>query len=298
MKKNKDPSLLIFLGLFVFFYINTNGKEITIIDNTPIIVVPEITPKPKEDTTINFFEIPIYRNINETSIYADVLSRSKEKPYGDRYGRDNNVHETLHGIHAELRNQHFLDFKERLFFLYYDKGLAIPLKVPKIKMQNIIPYIPLELRGKRYKLYFEKQIQYWNEQPLYILDEWVCYILGGETAVQDFNNNIIYKEKSDSVSGCIEFSIYALALYTSIKKNKPEYFAVDQPNFKYILKQYLIKAEKTFLDGQNIFPSENQKLLISNLINSDSAKEIRKVLMEDFDGVFLIPVLDKNLQNQ
>jgi len=288
MKKDKDPSLLIFLFLFVFYYINTDAKDINI-DNIPVIVVPDVVPEIK----INFLEIPQYRQIKENSIYADVLSRSKEKPYGDQYGRDNNVHETLHGIHAELRNQYFLDFKTRLFFLYYDKGLAIPLKIPNSKMQNIIPYIPLNLRGKRYNLYFNKQIEHWNHQPLYVLDEWVCYILGGETAVQDFNNNIKYKEKSDSVSGCLEFSIYAVALYNSLQNNNPEYF-IEQPNFKLIINKYLIKAEKAFLDGRNIFPSHNQEELLNNLMNSDSAVEIRQTLVQDFGGVFLVPVLELN----
>jgi hypothetical protein len=289
MKKNKDPSLLIFLLLFIFYYLNTDAQDINI-NNNPVIVIPDAIPETEKQ--INFLEIPQYRKINEKSIYADVLSRSKEKPYGDQYGRDNNVHETLHGIHAELRNQYFLDFKKRMFFLYYDNGLSISLNIPSIKIQNIIPYIPIDLVGKRYNLYFKEQIQYWNDQPLYILDEWVCYILGGEVAVQDYHNNIKYKEKSDSVSGCLEFSIYAVCLYNAVKNNNIEYFN-KQPNFKHIIHTYLIKAEKVFLSGQNIFPSQNQDKLINNLKNNKSLEDFRKTLIDDFGGVFLVPVLNR-----
>jgi hypothetical protein len=292
MLNNKDPSLLIFLLFFIVYYINSNAKDIENVNTVTVPVVePDNKPEPSPSIIINWVEIPIYRKINEKSIYSEILSRSKDKPYGNKYGRDNNVHETLHGVHAELRNQYFIDHKVRLFFLYYDKGLALSLKTPNTTMQNVIPYVPSSLKGKRYNLYFNQQIQHWNHQPLYILDEWVCYIFGGKTAIQDYKNNILYKEKTDSVSGCLEFSIYAVAMYNSIKKNNPEYF-IEQPNFKLIIHEYLIKAEKTFLEGRNIFPSDNQEYLINNLMYCEGSEEIRKTLINDFGSVFLLPVAE------
>jgi hypothetical protein len=72
----------------------------------------------------------------------------------------------------------------------------------------------------------------------------------------------------------------------AIKNKDPKYWK-DNNQFKNTMKFFLVKAEKVFLEGANIFKSERQDILFNNLRKSEDAIHIRKFLMEEFDGVFL-----------
>lgn len=235
--------------------------------------------------TIEFIDIPIYRdNHNKQLIYDDVLRHSKDDPFGNQFGRITNVHETVHGINSYLRNKYWkLDNKVNGFYAGDGKGIII--KEPSIKMQHIIPYIPESLRSYRYKLYFTKQIEYWNDIPTYIIDEWVAYIFGGLSAIDDHCNNIS-TEKSDAVSGCLDFSIYVVAMSLAIKKNDPDYWH-KYPQFKLTIEFFLKKAEQTFFCGKKDFPFPEQDILLKNLRHNEDCQEIRSFLIQEFNGMFL-----------
>ena len=73
-------------------------------------------------------------------------------------------------------------------------------------------------------------------------------------------------EVEDSVSGCLEFSIYCTALAKAVKQKDSEYWKT-YPEFKNSIKFLLVKSEKVFFEGRNIFPSERQEKLLTNLQN-------------------------------
>ena len=152
-------------------------------------------------------------------------------------------------------------------------------------MQHIVPYIPHSLKSYRYKLYFIEQIQSWNDVPTYPIDEWVAYIFGGISSIDDYHNNI-FVEKSDAVSGCLDFSIYCVALSMAVKDHDPDFWH-DYPQFKSTILYFLKKAEKTFFVGKDIFKFPEQELLLKNLRNHEDASSIRQFLIEEFDGIFI-----------
>lgn len=234
---------------------------------------------------IDFVDIPIYRdNHNNQLIYDDVMRHSKDKPFGNEHGRITNVHETVHGINSYLRNKYW-SLENKVNGFYAGDGKGILLKEPHIKMQHIIPYIPVSLRSYRYKLYFTKQIEYWNDIPNYIIDEWVAYIFGGLSAIDDFCNNMD-KEKSDAVSGCLDFSLYVVAMCMTIKDNDPDYWNT-YPQFKLTIKYFLKKAERTFFCGKDDFKFPEQDILLENLRTNKDCQEIRDFLIKEFDSAFL-----------
>lgn len=228
---------------------------------------------------IDIFKLQDKKNLEKISVYNTVLSYYT-KPFGDKDGRSTNVHETIHGINNALSNT-----KKDYRAFYCGSGRAIWLKKPNITMKDIIPYIPNVLREYRYNLYFVTQIKYWNDVALYPVDEWSAYIGGAECSVDDYNQTG-QAERSDNVSGALEFSIYCTALAKAVKSKDIEYWN-NYPEFRNTIKFFLVRSEKVFYEGRTIFPSQKQERLLQNLQQHKDAESIRQFLIEQFDGVFI-----------
>jgi len=237
-------------------------------------MLPRSTP-----INIDIFTLQDKQGLKPVSIYNKVLTCST-KPFGDQHGRSTNVHETVHGINNALSNS-----RRGYRGFYCGCGRALWLPDVSISMIDIIPFIPNVLKEYRYTLYFVSQRKYWNDVGLYPLDEWSAYICGAECAVDDYNQSKD-KENSDSVSGALEFSIYCTALAKAVKEKDNKYWG-DNPEFKNTIHFFLIRSEKVFFEGKDIFPSERQETLLQNLQKHQDSKPIRDFLIEEFDGVFI-----------
>lgn len=239
-------------------------------------------------SSFEFIKIPKQKNISDNGkIYKDVLSYSKQEPFGDDAGRHINVHETAHGIHSDIRNEYQKKLGYELNALYNLDGNIILVKEPNIRMRHVIQFVPEKLRSYRWQLYFVQQLPHWDDKPTYILDEYAAYILGSKCAVDDHNLGIV-TQKSDAVSGCLDFSIYATAFAMAVKTYDPDYWN-NHPEFKEIIKYLLIQAEKTLGEGLNIqaFNSEKQDMLYYNLLNDAHGESLRQFLVEEFEGLFI-----------
>jgi len=131
------------------------------------------------------------------------------------------AHETTHGLNGRLRNQHvqLIGIKQGFTTqgidtlglppgVEFDYRLPIPGPVineriklghinacyclagrgwrheePSFKLNDIAQAVPQELRGMSYQLYLVQQQQYWNNEPLYVFDEWSAYLNGLSTAL-------------------------------------------------------------------------------------------------------------------
>lgn len=243
----------------------------------------------------HFEEIPQQRAPRGEGVYWDILSHSVEAPFGDAHGRPTNAHETAHGIHATYRNIYQKALKTRVNAFYMLDGKIAVIKEPDFLIRHIAREIPQSLRGYRYKLYFVDQLRDWDDRPLYVFDEWTAYICGGETAVDDLEFNDI-KADSDAVSGCLEFSLYAVATYLTAKARVPEYLE-KEPQFKSVLYYNLTRAEDAFYSGREAFPSSKQEKLYKALQSSPDAAPIRDCLRDEFGGAFLLEVAHEQSQS-
>ncbi|NDG30447.1 hypothetical protein EB118_10295 [bacterium] len=236
---------------------------------------------------IEFITVPKYRSIDSGCVYADVLNHSKQKPHGDQDGRYTNVHETAHGIHNELRNHYRSIIKSPINVLYCLNGKAVIVDDPNIKMRHVSPYVPEVLRSSRFKLYLVKQLEYWDDTPTYIFDEWTCYVLGAECAVDDSRRGRTL-EKTNAVSGALEFSIYTAAFALAIKNINPVFWE-NNTQLKCFIKYNLIRAEKVFNTGSGIehFHYGEQDRLLQALLKHPDAQGIRDFLKLEFDGIFV-----------
>lgn len=235
---------------------------------------------------LQLIKLEKFRNIPETSVYNQIMNYSKESPFSDEHGRSTSSHETVHGINSYLRNKYKRETKKNVNGFYCGNGYGIIIENPKFRLRQIAQYVPHSLRGYRFKMYFESQLGDWDDTPTYPIDEWASYIAGAETAVDDAVVQERPREKSDCVSGSLEFSIYCVGLAMATKDLDPDYWN-NKHQLKYAVNYFLIKAEKVFFEGKDIFPSAKQEALLNNLKNSKDAENIRQFLKTEFQGVFI-----------
>lgn len=247
-----------------------------------------VVPEEVTEITPEFVDVAVYRQISdENSVYTDVLSHAKGNPFGDGSGRSTNVHETAHGIHAEVRNAWTIKLGRRVNAFYALDGKAIVVEEPSIRKSDVKRFVPQNLRSYRYNLYLEKQTE-WDDTPLYVCDEWVAYVLGAKSGIEDVKVGKHNGEWSDGVSGCLDFSIYTVALCMAIKDGDPEYWKANK-QFKSFVIWYLKEAKKTYLEGRRMkeFQWETQDKLLREFLTSESASSMRSFVKEELEGVWL-----------
>lgn len=211
-----------------------------------------------------------YRAIKDQNpIYSDVISCSKKPVFES--SRSTSVHETCHMISSELRRN-----KSNSNGFYKPSSKGVIVEQPKIKISDVAKYVPKNLRGIRYKLYFQDQLKYWNDSPLYIMEEWNCYTIGGLSGLTDYKLGIS-KEKTDMVSGTFEFKIYSIALYMCINNMDKNY---DIGNFRNFFSYLSELSFNIFNEGRLIeeFKSQSSNRLFDEFCNSQEGKTFMNFL--------------------
>lgn len=144
---------------------------------------------------------------NLTPLLADIDSRM---PAGHPF-RANDPwtwgHETTHGINNRLRNDYMRAHpqRERVNAFYVPGGKAIYCHEPKTTIGRVAQLIPRSLRGMRYNLYLVQQRRDWDNEPLYLLDEWISYI-NGALVFQETDSRI--QDNWIVTPGALEFAVY------------------------------------------------------------------------------------------
>ena len=63
-----------------------------------------------------------------------------------------------------------------LISCFFNKSIAFK-KEPNIKLSQIANLIPKNMQKSRYNLYFIEQTRYWENNPLYVFDEWIFILI-------------------------------------------------------------------------------------------------------------------------
>jgi hypothetical protein len=249
---------------------------------------PKVEPvKPPQRALPDFVQIQKHRQSEEGTVYGDIISHSKGKPFGDQGGRGTNAHETTHGINSEIRNAHTNQGKKINGF-YVLEGRGVVLEEPKIKMEHAKKFVPKNLQSYRWDLYLVKQLRDWNDTPTYICDEWVAYINGGACDVDDVKKGKHKGGWTDGVSGCCDFTIYTIALCMATKELDPDYWK-NYKQFRNFVVWEMRFAQKIFLEGRVMkeFKWDKQDKLLLEFLESPEAEAMRKFVREELDGVWL-----------
>lgn len=86
-------------------------------------------------------------------------------------------HEASHGVAAAVRNRHGGTGKVNAIYVGDGKAAILPEPIP-LTMAEVAAAIPPSQRGDAYRLYMVEQRRWWNQQPLYILEEHGAYLNG------------------------------------------------------------------------------------------------------------------------
>ena len=130
---------------------------------------------------LNFLHHPAFGPYK--SAYEDVVRHCKD-PYksGDAMTI---AHESTHQIHSELRNKSPGN-GVNAFYVMQDR--CIFFREPKVTIRDAADRIKREHRGPVFDTYMVNSRQWWNRQPLYVVDEAVAYtngaIVGKEQGVE------------------------------------------------------------------------------------------------------------------
>jgi hypothetical protein len=113
------------------------------------------------------------RKVALTGILGDVECRLPAgHPYADP-DKVTHTHEGCHGVNARIRNDNQAQIG---LYMLKDKAFTIP-KHPNFTLAQLAAKITK--RGKLFKLYLQDQQRWWNDEPLYVLDEMTAYTVGG-----------------------------------------------------------------------------------------------------------------------
>lgn len=128
------------------------------------------------------------------------------------------VHELTHQINSDLRQQ----TREHDNCFYVLGGSYVRLMEPDLTLAQVAATIPYDDRGPNYSIYFNQMRHYWNQEPLYVLDETTAYANGLHYHV--------WSKTSDSwrMQSAKEFVVYTRWLVKAVEKYDPEYKQMDQ----------------------------------------------------------------------
>lgn len=248
--------------------------------NPPPSPPPPDAPEPGDK--VRWIKYPAKQSYNNSGFGPVLLDieRHIDPSHKGAY-RDQDLltwgHETTHGINSDIRNNLGKPGQNGFYCL---EDCALVLNEPKLTITKVAPLVPRAVRGGRYQLYLVQQTSGWNDMPTYIMDEWVAYINGTSVGADQLKNGLHVRDNtSDDAIAPMEFTYYALALCSAVKKYDPDYFRTN-PDFaefvafnirrSVILYRELITEEKFRWDDS----------LVSTFISSAETADLKAVAVE------------------
>ena len=272
---NSRQGLIIIL-LLIGFYDSLYSYTLRFVDNTCIdnnignnldyIILEPFNNKTNPNWSEILTDIIQHTPPNDTNPYNDLVTLA---------------HETTHGINSYIRNKlNNTWLKANGFYILNNR--AIIIVEPNILKSKVKNFVPLKLRGLRYKLYVEGSSA-WDDRPLYLWDEWVAYLNGSKTAVELYETWLWKYGRRDAMAGTIEFVVYGIAVAMAVQAYDQNYF-VSNLQFKEFLKWLLQESMHVFIKGKDIdvFNFEYQQTYYNDFINNPSCESIREFLRDTF----------------
>lgn len=159
-------------------------------------------------------------NYGKGPTLLDVERFLKHPNYFEDNDPITSTHEQIHGVCSLLRQKYRGD---TILYIPHIGSFSITIRTTTIA--KIAPIIPTNLRGSSYNLYLIQQQRDWNNQPGYLLEEWVCYYAGALTRAE-----LRITQRRETVKQMLDFMVYSLYMYknTGEKTEELEKFLVDQ----------------------------------------------------------------------
>lgn len=219
---------------------------------TPLLGATQKDPEPE------WTNVPVRRSVGTGlgAVLADVDSRLPAKGLtSSATYRDNDpitwTHEATHGVNSLVRNTYAPNGSE-YNAAYCLNGRAAVIREPRpVTLSEVARMVPAALRGQQtFNLYLVQQRRYWNDCPLYMLDEWSAYTNGADQWVQ-------YKKAGRQHSSASEllftahFAIYSLCMAAAVDASQRKgNLRYDDSQLKAFLQWQWNRMMNLFADGQ------------------------------------------------
>ncbi len=161
-------------------------------------------------------------SVNGQGILQEVLTRCDAQGRQNAYEPDlvTYCHEATHQLNGRIRNT--LPGNWNAFYVGGDNGLCAILPEPRVTLEQAAQFVPQNLRTDTFQLYFVQMSQYWNNQPLYILDEWVAYTNGAQAAKE------LRVDPHGTNERAVWFCTYADCVLRAVETYDPSYTHTEQ----------------------------------------------------------------------
>ncbi|WP_372371097.1 hypothetical protein [Candidatus Uabimicrobium sp. HlEnr_7] len=187
------------------------------------------------------------------------------------------AHEATHDISIFFRmneQQHY--FRKINAFYVFDNKVAI-IENPPIALEKVYNFIPKELKGKLFDNYFPNAG--YQDNPLYIWEEWTAYVNGAEVGTDLVENELWNQGKRDTLLATLEFLVYSAALVIATQELAPLYYQT-YPNFEEFFAWNAKRTWRVYKKTQKLSPFDNDlhRNYLKILKTSTQAKKLRLFL--------------------
>jgi hypothetical protein len=197
------------------------------------------------------------------------------------------VHETTHGINADIRNSMNRTGKAANGFYVTDENAAVVVE-PAFRKSQVGSYVPGSLRNLDATGRFNTYVVWmgtWDSTPLYIFDEWISYTNGADAAVSMVLDSSSWgdRDRGDAFNGMLEFTVYAISLAQAAEKLDPDYLSSNK-QFKAFLAYNVRRAMEIYQRGRILsqFSNSSLKDYYEALLSSPDAESFRQFTYDFF----------------
>lgn len=174
---------------------------------------------------IEFLNYPAIRQVDSAKLGSVLADIESHMPAGHAYKSSDLItwaHETTHGINSNIRNKYGKG-NDNGFYCLLNRAIVIP--EPNTTIRKIAANVSPALRGGSFELYMVKSASDWNNQPLYVFDEWTAYTNGAACGLDLISRKLFKDDRSfgHDILSMLEFSVYATATAYTIKQEDSNY---------------------------------------------------------------------------
>lgn len=214
------------------------------------------------------------------SLLEDIVNHvSPSQDINNQYYSDDKgtyAHESLHGIAASIRNSREINRSRKMNAFYLLNNRFVQLAEPRVQKSKVGSFVPPSLREYNYSLYVTGNPA-WDNEPLYIYDEWSAYIYGIFSTLELMKRGL-YRSQSDAniAFAQLEMAVYGIAVMMAVEKYDSGYFQ-SEVSFKAVSGCFLEETMRSFALGvaASKFP-ESTKEYLGKMQSNPDAGEMRE----------------------
>lgn len=189
-------------------------------------------------------------------ILSEVLSRCDQRGLQTvanlASSKTTHCHEATHMLNSRMREDLGL---QQVNAFYVGYGQAIVLPEPRTTLERVGKRVT-QYRNSTFQLYFVGGLRDWNNQPLYVLDEYSAYVNGSQAALESGHDD------HGSIDRAIWFGHYSDALVATVQAEDPQYeYLQDLAEFVQLQKERVAEIAGNRQQVPVIAPLDNSQQL-------------------------------------